>query len=184
MPSERFFFRPEKAVQAAALLIRAEGGRTTRLRLLKLLYVADRRALQEKGRPITGDKIVAMEMGPVLSETYNLIKRRGTVYNLRCWDKYIASGEKEIALKADPGTDDLSDYEVKVLESVARIHQDMTTGDTVEAIHSAFPEWRYPGKTSRSIPLRALLAVLKRKDVDRICREAQEDQRIYGALRA
>jgi hypothetical protein len=32
----------------------------------KLLYLADRESLKKTGRPITGDRVVAMEHGPVL----------------------------------------------------------------------------------------------------------------------
>jgi len=50
----------EKAIQATAVLLRQEGKRASRLRLLKLLYIADRNALQKTGSPILGSKIVAM----------------------------------------------------------------------------------------------------------------------------
>lgn len=36
------------------------------LRMLKLLYLADRESLKETGHTITGDRVVAMEHGPVL----------------------------------------------------------------------------------------------------------------------
>ena len=43
------------------------------MRLLKLLYIADRESLRETGRPITGGPVIAMERGPVLKEVYDLI---------------------------------------------------------------------------------------------------------------
>ena len=68
-----------KAVQAAAVLLRNEGTKMTRLRLLKLLLIADRKSIKEMGVPILGSKIVAMDNGPLHSEIYDLIKGSSTV---------------------------------------------------------------------------------------------------------
>ena len=69
----RFAFDEEKAAQAAAYLIRLKGGRIDYTALLQLLHLADRRALAETGHPITGDRMVALPHGPVLSGVYDLI---------------------------------------------------------------------------------------------------------------
>ena len=70
-----FQFGTRKIVEAAAVLLRSsQHGRMGRLRLLKLLYIADRESLRETGRPIVGTKLVAMDLGPVHSEVYDLIK--------------------------------------------------------------------------------------------------------------
>lgn len=55
----------EKAIQAVGVLLRREGKRASRLRLLKLLYIADRISLQKTGTPILGSKVVALKHGPV-----------------------------------------------------------------------------------------------------------------------
>ncbi len=49
------------------------GCRMSYMKLLKLLYLAARGALLAHGRPITYDRYVSMDHGPVLSQTYNLI---------------------------------------------------------------------------------------------------------------
>jgi len=43
------------------------------LKLMKLLYLADRESMRRNGRPISGDRYVSMDHGPVLSQTLNLI---------------------------------------------------------------------------------------------------------------
>src|SRR6266480_2169456 len=96
-------FDPLKAAQAASVLLKEEGGRMSRLRLLKLLYIADRESIAETLRPITGDEVVAMDHGPVLSMTYRFICRRqapGTAI----WETYIVQdGLRDHVLVADPG---------------------------------------------------------------------------------
>src|SRR5271155_4089348 len=64
-----------KTIQAIGVLLRADGvKRMNYMRLLKLLYMADRESLRETGRPITGGPVTAMERGPVLEEVYDLIR--------------------------------------------------------------------------------------------------------------
>jgi hypothetical protein len=52
-----------KATQAAARLLQNRGGRMKFLKLIKLLYLADREALSRSGRPITTDSYVSMDNG-------------------------------------------------------------------------------------------------------------------------
>ncbi|WP_409530306.1 Panacea domain-containing protein [Shinella sp.] len=47
-----------------------------RFHALKTLYYADRAHLQRYGRPITGDRYIAMENGPVPSYAYNAVKQQ------------------------------------------------------------------------------------------------------------
>ncbi len=57
-----FPVKVEKTIQAIGVLFRADRvKRMNYMRLLKLLYIADRESLQETGRPITGGAITARE---------------------------------------------------------------------------------------------------------------------------
>ena len=60
MASLDFQFRFDKALQAAGLFLRLNGGRLKSLKLLKLLYLADRESLAVEGDTITGDRVRAM----------------------------------------------------------------------------------------------------------------------------
>jgi uncharacterized phage-associated protein len=60
-------FNERKATQAAAYLLKRRGGKMSYMKLIKLLYFADRVALSRFGRPITTDRYVSMDRGPVLS---------------------------------------------------------------------------------------------------------------------
>ncbi len=71
----KFRFHPEKAVEAAAILLKLHGKPMKYLGLLKMLYIADRLALKTMDQPITGDRYVSMDYGPVLSGVYDLIIR-------------------------------------------------------------------------------------------------------------
>ena len=49
-----FRFNFEKTLQAAGVLMSSDGDRMEHMRLLKLMYIADREMLAETGSPITG----------------------------------------------------------------------------------------------------------------------------------
>jgi uncharacterized phage-associated protein len=69
----RFILSPEKCVQAIDLIASRMPG-VTQYYICKIIFFADREHFLDWGRPITGDRFVAMEHGPVPSFTYDLLK--------------------------------------------------------------------------------------------------------------
>jgi uncharacterized phage-associated protein len=152
-------FDPIKTIQASAVLLKTSPShRMTRLRLLKVLYIADRESLAETGRPITGDRVVAMKNGPVLSRTYDLIK--GSDYAGPEWEQFFRNTDKwEVELTAEPGVGQLSKYEIEKLQQVASQFEDCDDWEVAEYTHQ-FPEWQKnqpEGNGPREIPLDDLL---------------------------
>ena len=67
-------FNESKATQMAAYLLKkAECCTLPHLKLMKLLYLAERTAYLEHGYGISDDTLVSMPYGPVLSSTLNLM---------------------------------------------------------------------------------------------------------------
>lgn len=142
-----FQFEPLKATQAAAVLTKHAGGKINYTKLLKVLYLADRASLIGTGSPITGDHIVNMTNGPVLSAMYDCIK--GTRSDCASWKKHFRrAGDYDVALAGDPGDSELSDYEVRLLTALAEKYRDRTFGSMIDECHS-LPEWKDPGKGRR-----------------------------------
>jgi uncharacterized phage-associated protein len=74
MPRLHFDFDTEKLVHTLAFISFSRGvSGLDKLKILKLLYLADKRHLLETGRPILGDRYSCMPYGPVPSQTYNII---------------------------------------------------------------------------------------------------------------
>jgi len=133
-------FDPNRVTQAAGYLF-VQSGRDEMqyLKLLKLLYFADRKSLAESGTPITGDVPVAMDYGPVLSAVYDYIKcnpRKG----VHVWSRYFETKGFSLFRKEDPGTGDLSRYDRRILSEVFNEHRDVDGFDMSAASHD-FPEW-------------------------------------------
>lgn len=154
-----FHFNLTKTIQASAVLLKAEPNHCmSRLRLLKLLYIADRESLTERARPITGDCPVAMDHGPVLTNTYDLIK--GESYNAPQWETYIQSRGRDSVLVSEPGVGSLSRYEIAKLHSVEHRFQNRDDWEIAEFTHT-FEEWirNIPPKgSSKAIPVEDILA--------------------------
>jgi hypothetical protein len=155
------------------------------LKLLKLLYIADRTSLREKGFPLTGDQAVAMRHGPVLSTTYNLIKGDDWVDHAY-WDHYFSTDGYAIELKADPGVGRLSRYELELLATIYEAHKDLDGFDVSELTH-LLPEWRAAdearikrGRGSEPIPVRETLAAVGKSlaEAEEIVRHS-EDEVLY-----
>ncbi len=143
-------FDAEKVTEAAALLLNLRGGCMHYIKLLKLLYIADREAFGAWGIPVSNDNYVSMDQGPVLSQTYNLVKEGG-----RFWSEYISApfGDYEIQLTdhQPPSKKKLSVAEERILRDVFERFGHMNRWDLVDIVHK-FPEWRDPHGSS--IPLR------------------------------
>src|SRR5579864_4403328 len=86
----KLLFNETKATQAAAQLLRLRGGRMSYVKLVKLLYLADREALIRWGRPITTDHYVSMDEGPVVARIYDLIRNEPSPNSVKIWGKFIS----------------------------------------------------------------------------------------------
>jgi len=84
-------FTERKAAQMAAFFLDKAGGKMSPIKLLKLMYLADRESYKECGFPISDDDAAAMEHGPVLRETLNLAS--GTNESNGYWCNLISEWE-------------------------------------------------------------------------------------------
>jgi uncharacterized phage-associated protein len=173
-----FRFSPEKAVQAAAFLLRRERGhRMNYMRLLKILYIAEREILAESGKPLTGSRVVAMQRGPVLEDVLHLI--RGTHGDIASWSPYIQVDRYNLEMIADPGVGSLSKYVSRKLDEVAGRYDSLDEWEMVEVTHG-LEEWKRNdrGESCQEIPLLHILEAVGRGcDIDSIVDGAREDDR-------
>jgi uncharacterized phage-associated protein len=150
----RFDF--EKSLQAAAYLLHLEEGRMPYLRLLKLMYVAERELLAQTATPLTGDVYKAMEHGPVLSHVLDLIKGKG----LRSteWESFIKRTGYAVKLVADPGRGRLSGDVVDKLAEVSDRYREKGHWE-LQDLTRDFPEWakNFLGGGPALIPLKDIL---------------------------
>lgn len=162
----RLQFNETKAVQAAAHLLKLRGGRMSYMKLIKLLYLADRTALLGWGRPITTDCYVSMDRGPVLSRVLDLATDGDEPTGPSIWSRYISEpANYEVALKSDPGRDELSDAELNVLEEVFKEHGKKSRWELVDFTHR-LPEWKNPQGGAIPISVRDILKAAGKTEIE------------------
>ena len=174
----------EKAIQAVGVLLRREGKRASRLRLLKLLYIADRESLKRTGSPILGSKIVAMQHGPLHSEILDLIN--GNHIQEPVWSRHFRNVGRDVLLDEEPETGKLSRYEIELLTQVVDDRVDLGDYDLAVETHG-FQEWLavYPdprADTSRPIPIELLIAAVDRSADKAAILQDMKDSETFARL--
>ena len=142
----RFVFDERRAAQAAARLLDRNGGTMPYIKLIKLLYLADRAALVEGGHPITGDRFVSMRQGPVLSRVLDLIKDDCPAED-SVWHGYVARKRFDARLVGNAESKRLSDFDRGVLDGVFDAYGCLREWDVIARTH-ALPEWKDPGDSA------------------------------------
>lgn len=153
----RFQFQPESAVQAAAYLLKRLGNQTDKVKLMKLLYLADRDHFVQHNRPITRDSQWALPHGPVPSCTLNLLNSSdddGGEYSAA----HIGCEAKTYKLSADPGVSMLRPTDLAILDAVLARYGRMHTWALRDHTHNLpeYLECNVPG-TSAPIPYEVIL---------------------------
>lgn len=155
-----FAFNERKTAEAAAHLLHMAGGSMDLVVLLKLLYLADRRTLIERGMPITGDRMVAMKKGPVLARVYDATK--GKYVAMPSWEQFVSNPKegdpsKRVRLLSEPPAEGrLSNYEIAVLRDIHTQYGHEDKWDLSDLTHR-LPEYRDPGDSRLPIDPRTIL---------------------------
>lgn len=149
-------FNQEKATQAVAYLLnKTANKREYHLLVVKMLYIAERRALQRWGRLITWDRFVSMDHGPVPNQTYALIS--GGCPNSAYWDQFISDkADHMIELLETPDMRKLSRAEQELLDEVYGEFGSCNRFAVSEQTHT-FAEWVDPCGSSLPIELEDIL---------------------------
>jgi uncharacterized phage-associated protein len=151
-------FDERKATEATALLLSLRGGQMHYMKLIKLLYLADRRALLRWGIPITTDTYTSMDHGPVVSTIYNLIRR---LIKGQTWEEYISppmgDANKEIALQKQFKLSRLSRAEEKLIKEVFNKYGHWNRYKLRDFVMHKLPDWHDPEGTSIPISISDIL---------------------------
>lgn len=136
-------FNFETTQHVVGYLLWKAGGAMPYLKLLKLVYLADRKALLETGETLTGDSYSAMKLGPVPYFTYNCLKQGKFPSDWIEHKKYDARLKKEVDSEDPLETFDLlSPMTQNILESTWEKYGDMNKYALAKLTHTICPEWK------------------------------------------
>jgi uncharacterized phage-associated protein len=176
-------FDIKKAIAATAFLIEREGGSDSMFVLVKKLYWADRMALIQWGKSITGDSLASLDKGPIVSGIYNLFKGQGSETDLIEWNEIITKLEKfKIGVRKEADKSVLSERELEALEA-ARKTINGIRGSIPRWLHLNCPEWEDPRGSSIPIdPSTILRKAGKSEDEIKEVEEENEEVRLLNLL--
>jgi len=138
--------KPFHARMAAvvAYLTATVGGGSDYVRMLKLVYLADRESLARRGHPITYDDHLALQMGPVPDDTYQVLERSEAT---GVWANQIAvlgdRGNRVVTAKVstDVAAAGFSPADRDILDKIVKVHGRKTRETLVADTHK-LSEWK------------------------------------------
>ncbi len=159
-------FDPEKIVQAIGVLLREHKDETaSKLRILKMLYIADRECIKENSFPMFGSRTVAMDHGPLHSDALRLIDGEHTAETLI--HKHVCRSGYLLSLRGGgDGVDLLSRYEIEKLQELCRKFAAKGDWEISHGITHQFAEWtkHTANGTSQTIPIEDIIDAVGRGD--------------------
>lgn len=145
------------------------------LKLIKLLYFLDREALLRWGRPVTTDRYVSMDNGPVVSRIYELILDEPAPGTESVWRSHIsAPANWDVQLMREPETEELSRAEEALIEEIFANDGKMNRWDLVNLSHQ-FAEWRNPEGSALPISYEDILRAGNKSEEEIAATEAELD---------
>lgn len=179
-------FDEKKATQAAAYFLLQSNGTMSHLKLMKLLYLADRLSLDSYEFTITGDKFYSLDYGPVLSKTKDLLDGN-TIGNI--WQKWITdkSDHKVELVNRSIHRDDLinlSDADIGIIDTIWHEYGHMDQWEIAQFTHDNCKEWKNPNGSSLPIKLQDILLALgrNRHDAKNIVQQIEEQEYLNALL--
>ncbi len=177
----------ERAAQMAARFIRLEGDKISRLKLMKLMYLAEKEHLRQCGTPICGGRLASREHGPVIEEPFfssypNNKKERDP------WHTYIQADEQHHLKLTDKAKNDrfgrLSRRIENIIQKLYEQHKGKDQFQVRDYTHT-LPEWKTPPEGMNRTPiLYRELFTQWGYDADDLCQRIEERKaldRIYSA---
>lgn len=138
-------FDVNKALQIISFFAFKENsnGQIKYIKILKLLFLADKLYLRTYGKTISGDSYVAMKRWPVASNTFNVIKEPERFWELEDAIENTIEVDiknKTLTAKKEADYNYLSELELKTLEKIYKNFWNYSRNKLVDICHR-YDEW-------------------------------------------
>lgn len=187
----RYLFDERVAANVAAGFLSLAGGKLDLLKLMKLMYLAERKSYELYAEPIIGDRLVSMDRGPVLSMTLDRMNGVGKQIP-GGWDDWVSDKARHtLSLRKklkvwQKECRMLSSDQVKIIEDIWEQFKDYGTFELVDYTHNPqnCPEWVDPEGSSTAIDLKSLFGHLgfNRDKIDSALSDLTEQAEIRKAF--
>ncbi len=176
-------FRSRKAAQICAYFANRSGSVIDKLKLIKLVYLSERRFLAEHHIPMLFDEFYSLPHGPICSSTLNGLD--GLIHK-PLWEQFVHRDgrDKIYAVKSftRPELDEISNAELRVLDELWREFAQYTAWQIRDYSHEHCPE--YTEVTDGRVPIsyREVLQAQGDDDAESVEEEVAEFRRVQNAL--
>jgi uncharacterized phage-associated protein len=175
------WYNARKAAQVAAFFAISQGGEINVLKLVKLIYLADRLAMETFEAPILNDKFVSMDHGPVNSITLNHINGLADEPTRGVWDSLVTGRKGHFIGLLNPKLkveelDELSKAELKILKLTWSRFGKMSQFEVRDYTHKNCPEWEDPCGSSEPIPVVRIFNFLGKKDSSALAAKLESER--------
>jgi len=177
-------FKSKKAAQLSAYFANKNGGRIEKLKLIKLIYLAERLFIERYGQPMLYDELYSLKHGPICSSTLNGINGR---LNDDYWDKYLTREGREVFSPKSLDVehlDQLSRAEREAADDTFESFGWMTASEIRNYTHKNCPEYQMVPDGRLPIDYRAVMEALNIPDAELLADEVNETRRIEYLLSA
>ena len=175
-------FRSQKAAQICTYYASLSGGMIEKLKLIKLVYLAEREYLSSYHHPMLFDEFYSLPNGPICSSTLHGVN--GVIHE-DLWDEYIArNGNIVVAVKSleRDDLDQVSDAEMEVVTEIWRKFSGMTASQIRNYTHEHCPEYTETDRARVPISYLDIFEALGEKDAAIISDDISELVKLEGIL--
>lgn len=176
-------FRARKAAQIAAYFAAREGRAIEKLKLIKLMYLAEREFARRNEVPMLMDEYYSLKHGPICSNALDGINGTGS----RDWNEFITRSGREVsaAVSIDRDTlDEVSDAEMEVLEAIWSDFGAMDSMAIRSYTHRNCPEYTEVESGRLPIDYHEILSAVGVQDADELARDVAALRRAQGLFAA
>ena len=182
-------YRPEaalgfdhlKSVQTVAYFVRKAGGTAEKLKLVKLLYLAERESFKRRGKPMNFDSYFSLPHGPVASSALNGMDH---LLDDEAWSALNqATNRRDITIIGEVSEDHLSRADRAILDATWVEFGGMTAWEIRNWTHDHCAEYvEVEAGKSLPIDLSEIMAQVGTHDPDNAARDLRILQKEMGRL--
>lgn len=167
-----------KGAQIAAFFVEKQHGPIDKLKLIKLIYLAERLSFERRARPMNFDDFFSLPHGPIASSALNGINGKA---GDSAWSALKLIGNK-VCLVADIGTDHLSKNELRLLEETWDRFGKMGAIELRNWTHDHCSEYFEVDGGRASITYDEILQAVGVENAEEVARDLRRFQREVGRL--
>ena len=137
------------------------------IKLIKLMYLSDRKSVELYDRTISNDDLFSMDNGPVLSRLLNLIHGDCAKDLQDRWNKCFSTVGYDIRISGENAknlVDRLSKAETNIIDGVVGEFGQRDVWDLINNYLHMLPEWKDPHGSSIPIKLADLMRALDKNE--------------------